>query len=536
LKDAAATAIYGGRAAYGVILIESKKYRNEKIRFNLTSASYYTSQPVHTTGRVYAVARKFYAPKYDSHDAPERTDFRETVYWNPVVQTDKNGNASVSFYNSDASTTFRAIAEGIGYNGKPGRAEQTYTVRNAMSVDAKIPPYLTVGDKALIPLVIKNNSVQPLTITVGLRLPANLLAHDFTSTIILTPDSARQILIPVEATAALNGIIAFIVESPRGKETLELPVSAADKGFPVIQTAAGNKSAEQSFIVNQMIPGSLKANLKLFKDLEGQLLDGIESMLREPGGCFEQTSSSTYPNIYILKYLRASGKSNPAIEEKALRYIENGYRRLIGFETAQNGFEWFGKTPPHEALTAYGLLEFTDMQEFVNVDKQMLARTKTFLMNCRDGNGSFKHASGGYDQFASVPDKIADIYIVYALTQAGIGSEIQPEYQAAVKKALQSNDGYQLSMMALAASNMKNDADYRQLMNALDVQFHQLKLAAQTSVVNSRDASLRVETTSLYALALMREPNPSIGAVAEAISKILGEKTYYGYGSTQATV
>jgi alpha-2-macroglobulin-like protein len=266
------------------------------------------------------------------------------------------------------------------------------------------------------------------------------------------------------------------------------------------------------------------------------LLDGIESMLREPYGCFEQTSSSTYPNIYILKYLKESGKSNPAIEKKALDYIERGYKRLIGFETAQNGFEWFGHTPPHEALTAYGLMEFTDMQEFIDVDKKMLERTKQFLLGRRDGKGTFNMSTGGYDHFASVPNKIANIYIVYALTQAGIGKEIQKEYETAVQKALESKDGYQLAMMAIAAQNMKDMVAFNQLMNELDKQYEKVNFNAVTSVVNSRDASLRVETCALYTIALMRAPSPQLGRVADLISRILGEKSYYGYGSTQSTV
>jgi alpha-2-macroglobulin-like protein len=101
-----------------------------------------------------------------------------------------------------------------------------------------------------------------------------------------------------------------------------------------------------------------------------------------------------------------------------------------------------------------------------------------------------------------------------------------------VNKAMESNDAYQLSMMALAASNMDNKADYEKLINLVDKK----TLAAETSVVNSREASLRVETMSLYALALMRSRSCDMASVAELISKILGEKTYYGYGNTQATV
>lgn len=535
LKDATATALYGARAAQGVILIESKKFRNEKIRFNFGNGYGYSSQMVKISGPVYSVVKKFYVPKYKDTRTEERTDFRETIYWNPVVQTDKEGKAIVEFYNSDASTTFRAIAEGIGWNGKLGRAEVTYAVQNVMTVDAKIPPYLTVGDTALIPVVIKNNSNDDLKIWIDVDMPAKFRTGTYMTGLTLNADSSQQILIPVHASGETKGQITFVIKNQFGTEKLVLPIHAAGKGFPVIETFSGNKSQQHKFTINKMVPGTLKANLKLFKNLEGQLLDGIESMLREPYGCFEQTSSCTYPNIYVLKYLKESGKGNPEIEKKALGYIERGYARLAGYETSQNGFEWFGNTPPHEALTAYGLLEFTDMKEFVRVDDRMLKRTKEFLLSRRDGNGSFKLATGGYDRFASVPNRIANIYIVYALTQAGIGNEIQAEYQAAVRKALGSNDGYQLAMMALAASSMKNEKDFRQLMNELN-DLYPKGLKSETSVVNSRDASLRVETASLYALALMREASPNIGTIANLITRILSEKSYYGYGSTQSTV
>lgn len=536
LKDANATALYGSRAASGAIIIDLKKFRNDKLGFKFANKYYYASQPVYAATTVFAVAKKFYAPKYASTAISERTDFRETIYWNPVVQTGNDGTASVSFYNSDASTTFRTIAEGIGYNGKLGRTEATYAVQNALQVDAKIPPYLTVGDKALIPLVIKNNSNEDMPLNITAMFPGNFKTSNYTSTATVKKDSSLRILIPAEASASVKGNVQFIVSSSVYNESLSLPITASEKGFPVVTTLSGNQTVQHHFTLSKMVPGSLQSNLKLFKNLEGQLLDGIESMLREPGGCFEQTSSTTYPNIYVLKYLRESGKSNPEIEKKALGYIDRGYKRLIGFETSLNGFEWFGHTPPHEALTAYGLMEFTDMQEFIDVDKKMLDRTKKFLLSRRDSNGSFKTANGGYDQFASVPSKIANTYIVYALTQAGVGKEIKKEYETAVKKALESKDGYQLAMMAIAAQNMKDGAAYEQLMEALNQQFQKAYFNAETSVVNSRDASLRVETCSLYAMALMKDQSPQLGRINDLISRILSEKSYYGYGSTQSTV
>jgi len=46
--------------------------------------------------------------------------------------------------------------------------------------------------------------------------------------------------------------------------------------------------------------------------------------------------------------------------------LKKGYDRLVGFETSTKGYEWFGKSPGHEALSAYGIAQFNDMKKVVN--------------------------------------------------------------------------------------------------------------------------------------------------------------------------
>ncbi len=536
LKDAQAVSIYGSQAENGVILIASRKNYNSKLKLDVSSKYPIAMEYIKVHGPEFTVVKKFYVPVYSNIDPDERTDFRETIYWNPVVQTDRNGKATVAFYNSDATSTFRAIAEGIGYNGKLGRADTTYSTISNLNIDVKIPPYLTVGDVVQLPLVVKNNSKKLLRATVNLQLPDGIKAGTFEHNIVVDPDSSKLMLLPIIAEKATNGKIQFNIVSDTDKETLILPITVQQKGFPVIATFSGNTSAVHRFKINKMMNGTLVPKLSIYKDVEGQLVNGIESMLREPYGCFEQASSTTYPNVFILKYLRQVGKSNPEIEAKALNYLKSGYKRLIGFETSENGFEWFGKTPAHEALTAYGLLEFTAMKEFVEVDEAMLKRTKDFLLKRRDGKGGFRLSNTGYDRFASVPNAIVNIYIVYAMSAAGFGKEIEPEYRTALANALKADDAYQLGLMALAADHLKMTADYAQLMQTLKINYDQRNLSAETSVVNARDQSLCVETMSIYALALMRAKQPDLSFAAQLISKIVSAKSYYGYGSTQATV
>ena len=43
------------------------------------------------------------------------------------------------------------------------------------------------------------------------------------------------------------------------------------------------------------------------------------------------------------------------MEEEIKANLKEGYTKLIGFETSTKGYEWFGTSPGHEALTGYGL-------------------------------------------------------------------------------------------------------------------------------------------------------------------------------------
>ena len=116
-------------------------------------------------------------------------------------------------------------------------------------------------------------------------------------------------------------------------------------------------------------------------------MDGI---LRMPGGCFEQTSSSTYPNVLALDYMKRTKKLTPEIHAKAEGYIANGYQRLLTFEVPGGGFSWFGQTPANKILTSYGLMEFSDMAKVSEVDPRLIQRTGDWLARQQQPDGSWK--------------------------------------------------------------------------------------------------------------------------------------------------
>jgi hypothetical protein len=83
------------------------------------------------TPKGYYRARFFYSPKYDKARSTlqQLSDLRSTIYWNPAIITDKEGNATVDFYNADGRGVYKAVVEGIDYNGNIGRFVLRYNVR-----------------------------------------------------------------------------------------------------------------------------------------------------------------------------------------------------------------------------------------------------------------------------------------------------------------------------------------------------------------------------------------------------------------------
>lgn len=67
----------------------------------------------------YATPKEFFQPQYDVKQVVQsQPDTRPTLYWNPQVVTDANGNAQVSFFNSDNNPPMEVIIQGTDRLGQ----------------------------------------------------------------------------------------------------------------------------------------------------------------------------------------------------------------------------------------------------------------------------------------------------------------------------------------------------------------------------------------------------------------------------------
>lgn len=509
---------------------ESKKAARKSEAMQLISR-----QPYHR-------ARVFYAPKYEKkqHSAVERSDFRSTLYWNPSITTDQNGQASVRFHTSDAITNFRATLEGIGTQGRVGRAEQSFFVQKPLSLAMKVPVSVIAGDELSLQVALSNQTDYPTGGHLTLSLPAHfMLKPGFKNgeNVQIAPHETK--MVQVDCQVGIPGVETQSISAQfRADEAVldafEAPIKTTHRGFPVHIVASG-KSAQNAFNIHLSDPveGTVQMSVTAYPNALNDLLKTMERMLRQPNGCFEQVSSSTYPNLLVLDFLRSSGTSLPEVESRALTYLEDGYKKLSAYECKSGGFDWYGRDPGHEGLTAYGLMEFTDMSRVFAVDKPMLARTTDWLRSRRNGKGGWNMNPNTHGWQNNV---VLEAYMAWAVAEAGVGKDFGPEIDQAYRSAVQSDDPYCLALLANALLILQDSRGEILLAKLCEKQGADGAWAGKTqSVFYSQGAALSIEATALATMALMKKGSHH-DRVEQAMGFILKSKNEYGFGNTQSTV
>ncbi len=125
LKTAISTGTYGTKGAGGVLLITLKRGKPRTL-----SGPSYTPGLVQFYEKGLHKPREFYSPPVTTEPLPlPAKDLRTTIYWNPMVVTDKEGKAKLEFVNAGNTGTYKVIIEGIDAYGNIGRGVYRFPVR-----------------------------------------------------------------------------------------------------------------------------------------------------------------------------------------------------------------------------------------------------------------------------------------------------------------------------------------------------------------------------------------------------------------------
>jgi uncharacterized protein YfaS (alpha-2-macroglobulin family) len=354
-------------------------------------------------------------------------------------------------------------------------------------------------------------------------------------------DSFLVISIPysIGFEALKLGFLEYEFKGPKCNDKVQLPVSVTPKGFPAGYSISTQQATIlDTFIIEEHYKGSLESEINIRPSMIDNLFDGTSSLLREPSGCFEQVSSSNYPNVLALQVLQEQATSDPEIKAQALNFIKNGYQKLVQYEIKGGGFEWYGRAPAHEGLTAYGLIQFHEMQAvYDGVSDEVIDRTIAYLLRRKDGKGGFKQNTGKYGFSGSKPH-VFNAYITWALSEVGLTDKIKKEVSVMTNEAIKSEDVYRMSIAALVQYNVGNikkgdllTKNVLQLIKKIGIP----NLKAETTLTRSYGVSNNVETLSFAILALLQSSTPDMILIQDMVLHITKQCRSGRYGSTQST-
>jgi len=490
-----------------------------------------------------------------------RSYFPETLYTNPALITDGEGRASVNIPLADSITTWRVTSLASTTSGALGSSTAPLRVFQDFFVDLDLPVSVTEGDEVSVPVAVYNYLPSAQRVSLELREDQWFQLQDGDTASRQVEVGAGEVAVAyfrikasqlgeqqLQVTGRLEGRGAQSGDSSGDAVARRLTVLPNGEEHTVVvnERLEGSATKEVS-IPEESIPGASKIFVKFYPGALSQMVEGLDSILQMPGGCFEQTSSSTYPDVLVLDYLKASKKLTPEIQAKAEGYVSLGYQRLVTFEVQGGGFSWFGDAPANKILTAYGLMEFSDMARVHEVDPRLIERTQAWLASQQQPDGSFKPDAnfineGATNRYNTDVVRIT-AYIGWSLAATGYkGEAVGRAKQFVASHATGKEDNYTLAVIANFAADSGADRGWTDAaVSALASKANEgpktafWKQEGETPT-SAREESADLETTALAVQALLKSGQRS--ALAKKGLDYLTEKkdALGNWQTTQATI
>jgi len=275
-----------------------------------------------------------------------RTDFSALAYFNADVRTDADGTAAVDFKLPDNLTRYRVMAIAAADARHFGFGESSMTAKLPLMVRPSLPRFLNFGDKSELPVVLHNQSDQPMHVEVAVRASNLALVADR-----LQGDQSANVQ---ELGAALD-----------------LPANEhAEVRFPALAKACGQATVEIAAVSGQLsdaatvslpvyTPATSHANAvygQIDKGAQEQIIDVPKDVFDQVGGLEVSTTSTAMQNL-LDSYLY--------LENYGFACSEQLSSRILSTVALQNVLSSFSKvSPEHLAKSRQATAE--DINQLVN--------------------------------------------------------------------------------------------------------------------------------------------------------------------------
>lgn len=454
-----------------------------------------------------------------------REHFPETLFTEPSLITDEQGRATLTIPMADSITTWRMAAMANSRVGQLGSTTKGLRCFQDFFVDIDLPVSLTQNDQVSIPIAVYN--YLPGRQTVRLELTRDdwfELKGEAVQSLEIGPNDVDVRYFTLKVTKFGNHPLTVHAFGTQMSDAIKRSIEVVPDGKRVETSANGRLRGtveETVSIPGDAVEGASNIFVKIYPGIFSQVVEGLDSILQMPFGCFEQTTSVAWPNVLVMDYMKTTRQITPEIQMKAEGFINLGYQRMVSYEVPGGGFSWFGQPPANKILTAWGLMAFHDMSAVHNVDPAIISRTQQWLLGQADERGAYK-PDGNFLHAESwskiqVDELLPTAYVVWALTHSGSkDGRVQRSAEFVRENWRKAGEPYSLAIVAnalvgadLAAGDNNLGGATRDALAALigmarsdgDQMWWE---AGITGITSSTGKSADLEATGMAALALLR--------------------------------
>jgi uncharacterized protein YfaS (alpha-2-macroglobulin family) len=285
-----------------------------------------------------------------------RSNFRTTAFFDPKVETDAEGRASVEFELPDNLTTFRLMAVAVSDDDRYGVGSTTFSVNKPLMMRPALPRVLRVGDRFEAAVAINTRLDAPADVTVGLALEGATLEGPATQKLRIEKGVSREARFSV--VSAQPGEARFDFTASASMASDRVRTTRSVKSPTALETTALYGRTEQAEVQALGDVRELRSDVGgLTIALASTALVGLDASLGQlvdyPYACTEQLASGILPLAPLRGLSERQGLALPADVDKAL---ELRVGEILARQHGEGGFGLWPDSPEVQPwVSAYAL-------------------------------------------------------------------------------------------------------------------------------------------------------------------------------------
>ncbi|CAN7984390.1 unnamed protein product, partial [Ixodes hexagonus] len=381
------------------------------------------------------------------------------------------------------------------------------------------------------------------------------LTHRF----LVRPKTIGEVNLTVSAAGSTSDTVCGDqkVEKVVARDAVTRPLIIEAEGFPKEETQSvfvcpkdateGDGKNEFDLVLpDDIVEGSARAYVSVTGDIMGPAVQNLDSLVLVPTGCGEQNMIKFTPNVFVLDYLKATGKHEEDIEKKAVENLKTGYQRQMKYRHPDGSYSAFGTSDSTGSLflTSFVVKSFKQAEKYVPIDAANLQESIKWVTSKQKTNGCFQNvgrvlSSGLRGKVNETAPGALTAYVLVALLEGGLAEQKVVDSALNCIAAQKNPSPHNLAVSAYAAALAGHSSakEYLEKLEAASTNKGGLTFWSNAARKGS-SASADIETAAYAVLTYVKLGEKENLGKAQPIVRWMATKrnSRGGFSSTQDTV